>query len=138
MKEIKNIKIIIGLIYLLFIIIFLYFFFSKYSLQEITTYKFIQVNREYLINIRDSNLFLLSVGFIFIATIWYFILGFGTPPILVAGFIFGKWIGFFLSVVSLAVGSFFLYIFANYFLGDLVKEKLSNRFKFLEQKFKKN
>ena len=45
MEKAKKIKLIIGLFYLFFLTIFLYFFFSKFSIQEITSYDFIKNNR---------------------------------------------------------------------------------------------
>ncbi len=89
MQKTKKIKIIIGITYTLLLFIFLYLFFSKFTLEEITTYRFIQTNREYLINIRQTNIFLLSLFFVFFTIIWVLILGFGSPILLVAGFIFG-------------------------------------------------
>ena len=138
MEKIKNIKLLIGLFYLTLLLIFLYLFFSKYDLEEITTYKFIQSNREYLINIRESNIFLLSLVYMIFVTVWVFLLGFGSPVILIAGFIFGKWLGVLLAVFSMTVGSIFLYIFANYFFKDLIKEKFLSRFQNLETRFRKN
>ena len=54
MQETKKIKIIIGIIYLILLFIFLYLFFSKFTFEEITTYKFIQSNTEYLTNIKEN------------------------------------------------------------------------------------
>ena len=65
-------------------------------------------------------------------------MGFGSPIFLVGGFIFGKWLGTILVVFGLSVGTTLLYIFANYFLKDIVKEKFSSRFINLSEKFKKN
>ena len=42
MEKAKKIKLFIGLFYLAAICIFLYFFFSKYSIQELTSYDFIR------------------------------------------------------------------------------------------------
>ena len=136
--KIKNIKILIGLFYLILLLIFLYLFFSKYSLEEITTYKFIQSNREYLINIKESNIFLLSIVFIVFTIVWIFMLGFGSPVVLLAGFIFGKWLGTLLAVFSMTTGAILLYIFANYFFKNLIKEKFLSRFKNFETKFRNN
>ena len=138
MEKTKNIKFLLGLFYLILLFIFLYFFFSKFSLEEITTYKFIQTNREYLINIKESNTILLSFAFVIIAVIWVFLLGFGSPIILISGFIFGKWIGTLLATSSLSAGATLLYIFVNYFFKDLIKEKFLDKFKNLETKFKNN
>ena len=138
MQKTKNIKIIIATIYLIFLFIFLYFFFSKFSLEEITTYKFIQTNREYLANIKQTNTILLSFAFMIFTIVWVLILGFGSPILLAAGFIFGKWLGVLLAVSSLSIGATILYFFANYFFKDLIKEKFLNKYKNLETKFKKN
>ena len=63
MKKLKNIKFIIGLFYLILLFTFLYLLFSKFSLEEIATYKFIQSNREYLINIKEANKIFISLIF---------------------------------------------------------------------------
>ena len=138
MQKTKNIKIIIGLFYLILLFIFLYLFFSKFTLEEITTYKFIQANREYLANIKQTNTILLLFAFLIFTIIWVLILGFAGPILLAAGFIFGKWLGVLLAVGSLSIGATILYIFAGYFFKDLIKEKFLNKFKNLETKFKKN
>ena len=138
MEKTKNIKFLLGLFYLILLFIFLYLFFSKFTLEEITTYKFIQSNREYLINIKESNTTLLSFTFIIISVIWVFLLGVGSPIVLIAGFIFGKWLGILLAAISLSIGATLLYIFVGYFFKDLIKKKFLNKFKDLEIKFKKN
>ena len=138
MQKIKNIKIFIGTIYLILLFIFLYLFFSKFTLEDITTYRFIQINMEYLINIKQTNIILLSLFFMIFTIIWVFILGFGSPILLVAGFIFGKWLGVLLAVSALSIGATILYIFVGYFFKDLIIEKFLSKFKNLETKFKKN
>ena len=65
-------------------------------------------------------------------------MGFGSPIALLAGFIFGKWIGTVVIVLSLSIGGTFLYMFGNYFLKDLIKEKVLLKFQNLEKKFKKS
>ena len=65
-------------------------------------------------------------------------MGFGTPIFLVGGFIFGKWIGTLLVVFGLSLGATLLYILANYFFKDLIREKFSKKFYVLNEKFKKN
>ena len=138
MQKTKKIKIIIGTIYLILLFIFLYLFFSKFTLEEITTYKFIQTNREYLVNIKQANIILLLLFFLIFSIIWVLLLGFGSPILIAAGFIFGKWLGTLLAVSALSVGATILYIFAGYFFKDLIREKFLNKFKNLEIKFKKN
>ena len=64
MEKTKKIKIFIGLSYLALLIIFLLLFFSKFSLQEITSYEFIKNNRSYFVELKNSNLFLVSLVFL--------------------------------------------------------------------------
>ena len=64
MEKAKKIKLFIGLFYLILVIVFLYLFFSKFSIQEITSYEFIKENRLYFVELRSSNLFLVFVIFV--------------------------------------------------------------------------
>ena len=135
----KKIKLFVGLSYLTLVIIFLFLFFSKFSLQEITSYNFIKENRLYFLELKNSNLFLISIIFLALTILWCFpLLGFGSPIALIGGFIFDKWIGTLLVVSGLSTGAVFLYMFGNYFLKDLIREKFLNKFQNLEIKFKKS
>ena len=139
MEKTKKIKIFIGLLYLVVVCLFLYFFFSKFSLQDLTSYDFIRENRSYFFELKNSNLFLISIIFLLLTILWVFpFLGFGSPVALLGGFIFGKWIGTLIVVLGLSIGATFLYVFGNYFLKDLIREKFLNKFKSLEIKFKKS
>ena len=139
MEKTKKIKIFVGLFYITAIFLFLYFFFSKFSLQELTSYDFIRENRSYFFELKNSNLFLLSIIFLGLTILWVFpFLGFGSPVALMGGFIFGKWIGTLLVVLGLSIGGTFIYLFGNYFLKKLIREKFLNKFQNLEQKFKKS
>ena len=138
MKKEKKIKLFIGLIYLILIAAFLFLFFSKFSLQEISSYNFIKENKSYFIELKNSNLFLIFLIFLILTILWVFpFLGFGSPIALLGGFIFGKWIGTIVVVLGLSIGATFLYIFGNYFLKDLIREKFLNKYKNLDIKFKK-
>ena len=139
MKNTKKIKLFIGLCYLSIVCLFLYFFFSKFSLQEITSYDFIRNNRNYFIELKNSNLILVSLSFLILTILWVFpFLGFGSPIVLIGGFIFGKWVGTIIVVFGLTVGATCLYIFGNYFLKNFIREKFLNKYKNLEFKFKKS
>ena len=139
MEKTKKIKIFIGLSYLILISIFLFLFFSKFSLQEITSYNFIKENRSYFLELKNSNLFFISTIFLIFTILWVFpFLGFGSPIALIGGFIFGKWLGTILVVLGLSIGATFLYLFGNFFLKDLIREKFLKRYQSLETKFKKS
>ena len=138
MEKAKKIKLFIGLFYIFAVVIFLYFLFSNFSLQEITSYEFIKNNRDYFYELRQSNVFLLGIIFILFSTLWVFAAGFGSPLALFAGFIFGKWFGLLFAVVGMTLGATLLYLFANFFLKEMIRDKFLNRFKKLEEKFRKS
>ena len=138
MEKARKLKLYIGLFYLIFVGLFLYFFFSKFSLQEITSYEFIKNNRNYFSDLKQTNLYFIAVIFILFTIIWVLAAGFGSPIAIFGGFIFGKWIGTFLVVVGLSVGASLLYLFSNFFLKDLIKEKFLSKYGNLEEKFKKS
>ena len=138
MKKDKKIKIYLGLIYLVILSLFLWVFLSYFSLGEITSYDFIKNNRNYLFSLKESNYLLVSFLFVSFTIIWVILLGFGSPIVLISGFIFGKWIGTLIATLALTIGATLLYLFANYFLKDLIEEKFSKKFYFLHDKFKRN
>ena len=138
MVKSKKIKLFLGLFYISAVCIFLYFIFTKFTFQEITSYEFIKNNRDYLYDLRQSNLFLLGLLFILFATLWVFAAGFGSPLALIAGFIFGKWFGLLFAIIGMTIGATLLYVFANYFLKEMIRNKFLNRFKKLDEKFKKS
>jgi len=138
MAKFKKIKLFIGLFYISAVGLILYFILSKFSIQEITSYEFIKNNRDYFYDLRQTNLFFLGMVFILFSTLWVFAAGFGSPLALFAGFIFGKWFGLLFAVIGMTIGATLLYIFANYFLKEIIRDKFLNRFKKLEEKFKKS
>ena len=138
MENIKKFKIYLGILYVLLISTFLYFFFSKFTLQELSSYEFIKNNVDYFSNLKDKNYYTLLLTFFLFVVFWVLLLGFGSPVALASGFIFGKWIGTIIIATSLSVGSLLLYLIANFFFKDLVQQKLGNKMVFLKDLFKKN
>ena len=138
MEKSKKVKITLALFYLLVVSSFLYFFLSKFTLEELTSYEFIKNNRDYFFELKQTNLFLISLAFLFFTIVWVVMAGFGSPIALIAGFIFGKWLGTFVLTIGMTVGATILYIGANYFFKEIIKEKFLTKFKSLEVKFKKS
>ena len=132
----KLIKLLIGFAYLLILSLFLYFFFSNFTLEELRSYQFIQTNRDFFLELRENNRILLFLVIMLFTIIWVTLLGFGTPIALFGGFIFGKWIGTLLVVLSLTLGSCVLYLLGKFFFLNIIKENFLNKFKHLESKFR--
>ncbi len=138
MNKEKKIKLFLGSTYILIVFVFLWIFFNNFSIQDFSSFELIKNNRNALEELKNRNI-LISCTIFFIATIiWVLLLGFGSPILLISGFIFGKWLGTFLAVFGLSIGATLLYIFANYFLKDIVNQKFSSKFINLNNKFKKN
>ena len=139
MEKAKKIKLLIGLSYIILLSLFLVLFFSKFSIQEVTSYNFIKENRSHFSEIKNSNLFLVSLSFLAFTILWVFpFLGFGSPVALIGGFLFGKWLGTIVCVLGLSIGATFLYMFGNFFLKEFIREKFLNKYRELEIKFKKS
>ena len=138
MEKSKKVKITLGLFYLIVVSSFLYFFLSKFTLEELTSYEFIKNNRDYFFEIKQVNLFLISLIFLLSTIVWVIMAGFGLPVALLAGFIFGKWLGIFLLAIGMSIGATILYILGNYFFKEIIKEKFLAKYKNLEIKFKKS
>ncbi len=138
MEKAKKIKLFVGMFYLILVTFFLYFFFSKFSLQEITTYEFIKNNRDNFNELKKTNFYFLAIAFFLFTIIWVLAGGFGSPIGIFAGFIFGKWIGILILIFGMSIGATGLYVFANYFLKNLIREKFLQKYQNLEMKFKKS
>jgi len=138
MEKSKKVKITLGLFYLIVVSSFLYFFLSKFTLEELTSYEFIKNNRDYFFEIKQVNLFLISLIFLLSTIVWVVMAGFGLPVSLLAGFIFGKWLGISLVAIGMSIGATILYILGNYFFKEIIKETFLAKYKNLEIKFKKS
>ena len=133
----SNIKLLIGFIYAISFSILIYYIFSKFNLEEFTNLNLIRDNQKVINNLKDNNIILLTIIFFIFSIIWILLLGFATPLALLSGFIFGKWLGTIISVLSFSVGCTLLYAMASLFFKDFIKKKLSNKiekFVFLFQK----
>ena len=138
MENIKKFKIYLGILYVLLISTFLYLFFSKFTLQELSSYEFIRNNVEYFSDLKNQNFFALLTIFFLFVVFWVLLLGFGSPVALASGFIFGKWIGTMVIALSLSVGALILYLITIFFFKDLIHQKLENKMTYLKELFKKN
>ena len=136
-QEKKN-KILLGLLYLAILISFLFILFSNFDFKELSTYQFIQKNKDQLNLLKQNKLIFLILIFFVFTVVWVSLLGFGTPIALLGGFIFGKWIGTFVVVFGLATGSLCLYLIGKYFFYEFLNKKLHDKFNYLEKIFSKN
>ena len=134
----NKIKAILGSIYLIILTTFLYLIFSEFDVDRINDfsyYKELRINIEQLIG---QNLYLNLIIFFTFSMIWVVLLGFGSPILILSGIIFGKWIGTFISLISISAGSLCLYIIGKYFFSDLIHQILKKKFNKFIERFQKN
>ena len=134
----KNIKITLGSIYLIILVIFLYFLFLNFDISRIDDFSYYKTIQERIENVIGENLvFNLFLFFIF-SIIWVVLLGFGSPLLILSGIIFGKWIGTSISLISISIGTLFLYVIGSYFFSDIINKVLKNKFSKFIERFQKN
>ena len=56
MEKTKKFKIYLGIFYFISVSLFLYLIFSQFSFEEITSYKFIQSNRDHFLNLKETGI----------------------------------------------------------------------------------
>jgi uncharacterized membrane protein YdjX (TVP38/TMEM64 family) len=128
---------LIGLIYLgiVALVVFLFFYYGANSFLDI---EFLKNNKDKIFLFRTEHFFSLAVTYFFFSIIWVFLLGFGTPLVILAGFAFGVVWGSILSVIAFSIGASLLYVFANHYFKDLVFHYLSSKFLNLKKHFNEN
>ena len=134
----KNLKLFLGISYLFILLVFLYFVFLQIEvsrLNDFSYYKELQVNIDSFIG---DKLYLNLLLFLVFSLVWVVLLGFGSPLLIVSGILFGKWLGTFISVVSISLGALILYIIASFFFKDLISKLLEKKFSKYIELFKKN
>jgi uncharacterized membrane protein YdjX (TVP38/TMEM64 family) len=133
-----KLKLLLGTAYLICFSALMFVIFSSFDFKDLTDVNFFKNNQQLFNDFKSENTFLLLFFFSIFSIIWILLLGFGTPLALFAGFVFGKWVGTLVSVVSLSVGATLLYCLANFFFKDLIKNKLSKRIEKFINLFNKN
>ena len=122
-----KLKLLIGTVYLICFSALMLTVFSYFDFKDLSDVSFFKNNQQLLNNFKSENTFLLLILFSIFSIIWIILLGFGTPLALLSGFIFGKWLGTLISVISFSLGATLLYCLANFFFKDFIKKKLSSR-----------
>jgi len=134
----KSLKLFLGISYILILLFFLYLIFSYVEvtrLNDFLYYKELQIDLEKTIG---KNLYINLLIFFLFCLVWVSLLGFGSPLLLISGILFGKWIGTFISVLSISIGALILYSIASFFFKDLVFNLLEKKFSKYIHLFRKN
>ena len=137
MNRLSKIKTFLGLMYLMVVISVVIAFFY-FGANTFLSPSYLIENKNYIFGLRDQNLILIGSVYFFFAIIWVFLMGFGTPLIIFAGFAFGTVLGSVLSIFSFTIGATLLYCFANHYFKDLVEKYLGNKYSKLKNNINEN
>ena len=133
-----NLKLIFGITYLVIISFGLYFLFSVVDIKDLMSYEFIRSNKDIILKYKSENFLFLSTFFFIFSIVWVLFLGFAMPLLIFAGFVFGKWWGILIVLISTTIGAALLYLLVGLFLRDFIKQKLAPKFSKLKELFNKN
>ncbi len=133
-----KLKLTIAAVYLSLLFIGLYFLFSAVDLKDLTSYDFIRLNKEIILQYKEENFLFLTITFFIFCIVWTLFLGFAMPLLVFGGFVFGKWWGILIVLISTSIGATLLYVLASVFFRDFIEEKLAPKFSKLKELFNKN
>ena len=133
----KSLKLFLGISYIVILFLFLFLIFSFIEIERLNDFSYYKELQVILDKTVSSNLFVNLLIFFLFCIIWVSLLGFGSPILLISGILFGKWIGTFISVLSISTGALILYLIANFFFKDLVESLFQKRFSKYIYLFKK-
>ena len=133
-----KLKLTIAAVYLSLLFIGLYFLFSAVDIKDLTSYDFIRSKKDIILQYKEENFLFLTITFFIFCIVWTLFLGFATPLLLFSGFVFGKWWGILIVLISTSIGATLLYVLAGAFFRDFIEEKLAPKFSKLKELFNKN
>ena len=133
-----NLKILIGIIYFILFLIGFFLLFSFLSLDDLKSFEFIKIYKDIIFEYKNDNFFYTAFIFFIFSIVWILFLGFVFPLLILSGFIFGKWWGTIIVVSGVSIGATLLYILANFFLRNFIKNKLEHKFLRFKKFFIKN
>ena len=134
----KNLKVLVAIIYLTCFGMLLYGFFTFFDITQISNFAYIKDSTKILIDLKNQNLIIFTIIFFIFTVIWILLLGFASPIALMTGFIFGKYFGTLVSVVSFTIGCTMLYALVSLYFKNLVLKYLPRKIFKLKNLFNKN
>jgi len=131
-------KIVLGITYILCFGALILTVFNYLDFRELNNFYYIKSKSEILLSFKETHAIIFVLIFFIFSIVWILLLGFATPILLVSGFIFGKWYGTLISVLSFSIGCTILYIFATFYLKDFLFNYLEKKIYKYKNLFSKN
>ena len=126
--KLSNLKLIIGIIYLTVITVGIFLLLSVIDIRDLMSYEFIRLNKDIILDYKNENFIVFSIGFFIFSIVWVLLLGFAMPLLLMAGFVFGKWWGILIVLIASTIGATLLYLLTGLFFREIVEVKLAPKF----------
>jgi uncharacterized membrane protein YdjX (TVP38/TMEM64 family) len=123
-------------IFLLTILTFwLAYFFNRDLFELKTLFIYLGIIQDYI----DKNFFISFLLFTF-SYCFLIICNFPAASLLslIGGFLYGTWVGGISIIIGGTIGSFIVFLVAKSFFHDYISKKLLNKYKFINNYFKKN
>jgi len=125
-------------IYALLLLLLVYLFFSTFSISDIKSLEFLVIIRDAF----DQNALnyypIKALSIFLISLFWAFFLGFNAPIAIFSGMILGTYMGTFISVIGLTLGSGLLYLFAQFFFKENISSLFNKRYQSVRYLFHQN
>ena len=123
-----NIKLILGAVYILLLILGITFLVTNYNISNFFSYEFIRLNKNTIIEYKHENFLALTFIFFIFCIVWVLLLGPALPLLIFAGFVFGKWWGILIVLISTTIGASLLYLLAGLFFREIIHTKFTLKF----------
>ena len=136
--DLPNFKWVIGSIYVLLLIAGITFLLTNYNISDFFSYEFIRLNKNTILEYKRENFLVLTSLFFIFSIVWVLLLGFAMPLLIFSGFVFGKWWGILIVLISTTIGATLLYFLAGLFFRDIILTKFASKFSKLKKFFNKN
>ncbi len=136
--KLSNVKYLIGTVYLIVLISGATYLLTNYNISDFFSYEFIRLNKNTILEYKSNNFLALGSLFFIFSIFWVLMLGFAMPLLIFSGFVFGKWWGILIALISTSIGATILYFLAGLFFRDIIKKKFAPKFSNLQKFFNKN
>ena len=133
-----KLKLMLAVVYAFCLGFLLFYIFTYLDPKDLTDYGYIKNQSEIFLDYKKNNLIMFILLFFIFTVIWVLLLGFGSPIAIAAGFIFGKWLGTFITVISFSIGCTLLYLLASFYLKELLNKYLKSKISKFKAIFNKN
>ena len=93
---------------------------GNYNISDFFSYEFIRVNKNTILEYKKENFLALTIIFFTFCIVWVLLLGIAMPLLIFSGFVFGKWWGILIVLISTSIGALLLYMLASLFFRKII------------------